>query len=118
MHLAMTDLFRARWSADIHNEWMKSVIANFPDITHRQVMRIRDLMDSHVRDCLVSGYETLIANLDLPDPNDRHVLAAAIKSGADMIVTFNLKHFPSEKLQQFCIEATHPDDFIKSLSEY
>jgi len=55
-------------------------------------------MNSAVRDCLVSGYEPLIAALDLPDPNDRHVLAAAIKAKAQIIVTKNLRDFPAERL--------------------
>lgn len=113
MYLAMTDLFRARWSGDIHEEWMRSVEADYPDITREQVERIRDLMDAHVRDCLVTGYESLIEGLTLPDPDDRHVFAAAIKCGADMIVTFNLKDFPEENLRPYNLEAAHPDDFIK-----
>lgn len=69
-------------------------------------------MDMHVRDCLVTCYEPLIDSLTLPDPDDRHVLAAAIKCSADMIVTFNLKDFPIQFLEPYGIEATHPDDFI------
>ena len=72
-------------------------------------------MDSHVRDCLVSGYQDLIPSLRLPDKDDRHVLAAAIVAGADVIVTFNLSDFPAETLQQYGIEAQHPDDFITHL---
>ncbi len=95
MYLAVTDLYRARWSNDIHEEWMRSVVEDHPDITRAQVERIRDLMNAHVRDCLVTGYESLIPSLTLPDPDDRHVLAAAIRCGADAIVTANLKHFPA-----------------------
>jgi len=62
--------------------------------------------------CLVTGYESLVSSLTLPDPDDRHVLAAAIRCGADVIVTFNLKHFPNESLKQFGIESRHPDDFL------
>lgn len=58
-------------------------------------------MDSAVPDCLVTGYEPLIETLRLPDPDDRHVLAAAIKSGAAVTVTTNLKHFPAEALAEF-----------------
>ncbi|MEZ2225717.1 MULTISPECIES: PIN domain-containing protein [unclassified Microcoleus] len=60
-------------------------------------------------------YEWIIPSLNLPDPNDRHILAAAIKSEASAIVTFNLKDFPPLILDQYEIEAQHPDDFILDL---
>ena len=63
-------------------------------------------------DCLVTGYESLIPSLTLPDPDDRHVLAAAIRCGADLIVTFNLNDFPRHALEPYGIEAQHPDDFL------
>lgn len=66
-------------------------------------------MDAHVRDSLVTGYEDLIETLKLPDPNDRHVLAAAIAARADVIVTFNLAHFPKSILASYGIDVMHPD---------
>ena len=69
-------------------------------------------MDQKALDAKVTGYETLIPTLTLPDPDDRHVLAAAIRSNADAIVTFNLKDFPQEALTPYDIEVIHPDDFI------
>src|SRR5947209_5049247 len=77
--------------------------------------RIRDLMNSHVRNCLVTGYEDLIPTLSLPDPDDRHVLAAAIRSRADVIVTANLQDFPDHVLTTYGLEARHPDEFIVNL---
>ena len=74
-------------------------------------------MNDAVRDCIVSGYEDLIDSLTLPDPDDRHVLAAAIRGGAEAIVTFNLKDFPADALTPFDIKALHPDDFLLSLFE-
>lgn len=59
MYLALTDIFRARWTNDIHEEWMRNVCKNYPDISRAQVENIRNLMNSHVRDCLVTGYEFL-----------------------------------------------------------
>jgi hypothetical protein len=114
MYLAVTDLYRARWTNDIHEEWMRSVVKDHADITQQQVERIRDLMNAHVRDCLITGYEELIPGLQLPDPDDRHVLAAAIRGGVDAIITFNLRHFPHDVLKQYGIEALHPDEFISS----
>jgi len=95
MHLAMTDLFRARWTDQIHDEWIRNVLANRPDLNRKQLERTRRLMNAHVLDCLVTGYENLIDGLTLPDPNDRHVLAAAVSADADVIVTYNLGDFPT-----------------------
>jgi predicted nucleic acid-binding protein len=115
MYLAVTDVVRARWTDAIHEEWMRNVEKAFPDITRLKVERIRDLMNAHVRDCLVTGYEDLIPTLTLPDPNDRHVLAAAIRAEADVIVTANLRDFPAEALAPQGIEAQHPDTFVARL---
>jgi hypothetical protein len=115
MELALTDLFRARWTNDIHAEWIRSVLANKPDIAEDKLLKTRDLMNAHVRDAVVTGYESLIPGLSLPDENDRHVLAAAIRCQASTIVTFNLRDFPSEALAPWDIEAQHPDEFIANL---
>lgn len=73
-------------------------------------------MNTHIRDCLVDGYQELIPALNLPDPDDRHILAAAIKASADVIVTYNLKDFPKDVLAVYeIIEAQHPDEFITHL---
>jgi hypothetical protein len=69
-------------------------------------------MNEHVLDCLVTGYEDLIPSIDCPDPNDRHVIAAAIKAKCAAIITFNLDHFPSHELKKYEMEAQHPDEFI------
>jgi predicted nucleic acid-binding protein len=115
MHLALTDLFRAKWSDKIHEEWIRSVLADRPDLTREQLNRTRDLMNRHVRDCLVSGYEELIACLTLRDPDDRQVLAAAVRSRADVFVTFNLADFPAAVLSGYGLEAQHPDEFVTHL---
>jgi len=115
MRLALTDLFRARWTEDIHGEWIRSVLESRPDLTREQLERTRSLMDAHVRDCLVEGYKSLISSLALPDPDDRHVLAAAIRANASVIVTYNLKDFPAEAVAQYGVEAQHPDEFIAHL---
>lgn len=94
MRLALTDLYRARWTDRIHDEWMHSVLKQRPDLKREDLERTRELMNAHVRDCLVTGFEYLIPVVELPDPDDRHVVAAAIHAGADLIVTFNLQDFP------------------------
>lgn len=115
MELAVRDLFRARWTDEIHDEWVRNLLGQRPDLDPKRLERTRSLMNSHVRDCLVTGYQTLIPALTLPDSDDRHVLAAAIRCDADLIITKNLKDFPREILDGFGIEAQHPDDFIVDL---
>lgn len=115
MRLAMANLFQARWTDKIHDEWTRNVAANRPDISPQSLARCRRLMDEHVPDSLVEGYETLIPGLTLPDPDDRHVLAAAIHGGAGLIVTFNLRDFPASALAEYPVEAIHPDEFISNL---
>jgi predicted nucleic acid-binding protein len=117
MHLALTGIFRAKWSDDVHEEWISNLLKNRPDLTWQKLERTRQLMDKATLDAVVTDYEDLIPSLSLPDENDRHVLAAAIKGEAQIIVTMNLKDFPSKVLQKYEIEAKHPDDFVFQLIE-
>jgi hypothetical protein len=71
-------------------------------------------MNAAVRDVLVTGYQPLTEALTLPDPGDRHVLVAAVKSGAQAIVTFNLKDFPAAELGRWDVQAITPDDFVRA----
>jgi hypothetical protein len=84
LQLAVTGLFRAKWSADIHREWIEALLVNEPHRDRARLERTRDLMDRITRDCLVTGHEGLIPALELPDPDDRHVwpppLSAAVMS--------------------------------------
>ena len=105
MHRALSDLYRARWSDMIHDEWTRNVLASRPDLTQDHLNRTRQLMNTHVRDSLVTGFEFPIPSIDLPDPDDRHVAMAAIHSGASLIVTFDLKDFPAEALKPYNITA-------------
>jgi predicted nucleic acid-binding protein len=115
IRLAQAGLVRARWTEAIHEEWMRNVLKVNTALSPDRLARTRSLMNEAVRDCLVTGYENLIASLSLPDPNDRHVLAAAIRADAEVIVTFNLKDFPAGTLASYDVEAMHPDDFLVSL---
>lgn len=115
MHLALIGIFRVKWSADVHEEWMRNLLANRPDLMREKLERTRHLMDKAARDALVTGYRHLIPSLQLPDPDNRHVLAAATHCGASVIVTRNLADFPPEILIEFDMEAQHPDEFILHL---
>lgn len=112
MQLALQDIYLARWTDEIHDEWINNLLQHRPDLKLETLQRTREMMNSHVRDCLVTDYQPLIAGLQLPDPSDRHVLAAAIKAGANVIVTYNTRDFPATQLEPFGIEAQHPDDFL------
>lgn len=114
MQLAVADLFRAKWTADIHREWIDALLEKEPRRSRVDLERTRDLMDKSTRDCLVTGYEHLIVSLTLPDPDDRHVMAAAIVGRCDVIVTQNLKDFPGQALAAYGIEAQHPDEFLSN----
>lgn len=87
LQLAVEDLFRAKWTADIHREWIEALLRNEPHRDRAALERTRTLMDTAVGDALITGYEALIEMLVLPDPDDRHVLAAAIIGRCDVIVT-------------------------------
>jgi predicted nucleic acid-binding protein len=117
MRLTIDDLYQARWSAHVHDEWIRSVARDNPHLALAQLHAIRDAMDAHAEDALVTGYESLITTLVLPDPDDRHVLAAAIAGDASVIVTCNLRDFPEESLDPHNIEAQHPDEFVRHLLE-
>ena len=117
IYLALAELYQARWSELIQDEWTRNLLQNRPDLDPQRIARTRSLMDSRIPDAVVSGYEPLISTLTLPDPNDRHVLAAALHAGARVIVTANLKDFPNTVLATLNITAEHPDQFIRALLE-
>jgi predicted nucleic acid-binding protein len=119
--MAITDLmletaragaFRACWSQHIHAEWTRNLLEKNPDLEKSKIDRRRKAMDLAIPDALVEGYEHLIDGLTLINAKDRHVLAAAIAGGADVIVTKNLRDFPDDVLGKFGIEAQHPDTFL------
>lgn len=115
MWLGLSGRFRARWSAQIHEEWKRNLLRNRSDLTVGQLDRTSALMDRAIPDGLVTDHESLIDGLSLPDRDDRHVLAAAIRCNASVIVTFNQKDFPAAALAPFGVEAQHPDEFIDNL---
>lgn len=96
----------------IHDEWIRSLLEARPELDPNRLARTRQLMNDNVLGCLVEGFEELIPALNLPDPDDRHVLAAAIHAGADAIVTANLKDFPPEVATRYDLEILHPDEFL------
>jgi len=111
--LASRSFYRPMWTSQIHDEWIRNLLKNRGDLTEAQLHRTRDQMDRIFEEALITDYECLIDAIKLPDLGDRHVVAAAIRGGADAIVTFNTKDFPEETLDTHNIEVIHPDDFIR-----
>ncbi len=87
IRIAQYGLVQAKWTDAILDETFRSIARRLPELSHERLHRTRQLMCTAVRDCLVVGYEPLIEAVELPDSNDRHVLAAAIKARAQIIVT-------------------------------
>jgi hypothetical protein len=87
LRIATTGVVRARWSDAILDECFRNIGAQRPDLPTAALERTRTLMNRAVPDCLVTGHEHLIEGLDLPDPDDRHVLAAAIRANASSCST-------------------------------
>ncbi len=115
MRVALTGLVQAKWTDQILDECFVNIAAQRPDLPAERLRRTRALMIQAVRDCMVVGYESMIDGLMLPDVDDRHVLAAAIRAGAQAIVTANLKDFPAAALAPYGVSALHPDEFLHDL---
>ena len=112
LSLGEAGLFRPRWTIEIHEEWIRNVLEDQPERTREEMERRRAFMDQAIDHDLIEGYERHIANLNLPDPDDRHVLAAAIEGAAEIVLTYNLRDFPAAALSNFGISALHPYVFL------
>lgn len=107
------DLYTPKWSSNIFHE-LKSVMVRKGVEEHVAEARAQKA-NMAFPDALVNNYQGLIDNLTLPDADDRHVLAAAIKTNANVIVTNNLKDFPQEYLESFGLKAISADDFLTDI---
>jgi predicted nucleic acid-binding protein len=114
VQLAVDGIVAARWTDRIHNEWVGS-LSKTGKFSLTRILRVRDLMDSVLPTANVRNYEQHEGTLSLPDSNDRHVLAAAIEAHATIILTWNVKHFPSAELAKHNIAASDPDTFLTML---
>lgn len=115
LHLAAEDLYSPKWSKRIHEEWIRNLLDNRPDLEKTNLNRTQKLMDEAFPEALVKNFSGLEKKLSLPDLDDNHVLAVAMKSRATKIITFNLKDFPQKKLSPHHVKAVHPDSFIENL---
>ena len=115
LRLAADGIFAPRWSDRIQDEWARNLAENRPDIPADRIARLRTRMEDAFPEARVTGYrayEKLFASVD---EKDRHVAAAAIKGGATVIVTLNLRHFPAAALAGHGLVATDPDMFVSTL---
>lgn len=115
MRLTLHGLILARWTDAIHDEWIEAVLRDRPDLTRERLQRTRELMDLHAEGSLVRDYERRMQDLELPDADDRHVLAAAIEAEAGMILTWNLRDFPEAVLASHGLRAATPDELLSGL---
>ena len=109
LELAERGLFRPLWSEDVQFELGKNLVKNGerPELVDKRI----GTMKSFFSDAMVSGYEDLIPQMT-NDQKDRHVLAAAVRGGAEVLVTFNLVDFPATSVERFEVEVVHPDEFL------
>ncbi len=115
LFLAAFTIYQPKWSDEINDEWTRNLLLKRPDLVPEKVLGVVTNMNTYFRRANVTDYSDLTNNLKLPDPNDRHVLAAAIKAKAAIITTANLRDFPKDYISQFDIEILHPDTFILRL---
>lgn len=115
IRVSRSGLVHARWTDQILDEMSGALRSTRSDIGEQKLLRLRRLMNAAVRDCLVTGYEEKIDSVDLPDKDDRHVVAAAITATAGLIITWNVRDFPADVLSKYGIRAQTPDDFVTDL---
>jgi hypothetical protein len=112
IRIGQAGVVRVKWTERILDECFRSILRDRPDISVEKLARTRQLMNRALLDVLVTGYEDLIPAIQLPDPDDRHVVAAAIRAGAQVIVTSNVKDFPESVLAPLGLEAMSADQFV------
>ena len=115
MRIAQEGAFTPLWSDEILDEFVGAVLRNRKDMPAARLARTRSLMEEAFPRACVQTDAGAEVGLELPDPDDRHVLAAAIVGKAEAIVTFNHKDFPTTSLARHGIAALHPDAFVVAL---
>ena len=118
LRLGRARLFHPLWSETIQAEWIRSLLRNRPDLLPEKLERTRREMEMYFPHSLITGFEEIVPTLQLPDSDDRHVLAVAIHAKAKHIITLNLTDFPKSVLDPYQVEAIMPDDFVLSVIKY
>ena len=112
LHLAVEGAYIPRWSAAIEEEWMENLSRNRTDLKPINLQRTARLMNATFPEAMVDDYHPLLSSLVLPDQNDRHVLAVAIRTAATGVVTFNSQDFPDKVLEQHDLIRLSPDELL------
>jgi predicted nucleic acid-binding protein len=117
IRLDIAGLYQARWSEQILDECFENLLEDRADLPEARLARTRRLMNAALPGAIVEGYEALIEEQDLPDPDDDHVLAAAITACATHLVTSNLDDFPANKVPPGMLVVS-PDSFVTGLADH
>ena len=113
---AIDRLVDARWTDEIHDEWIRNLLKNQPGLSRERLCATRDLMKALLPEADVGGYRHLIPTVTLRDPDDRHVLAAAIHTKANCILSVD-RGFTNAVLEPYGLAALRPDSFLLDLLE-
>lgn len=112
---AVDRLVEARWTDKIHEEWIRNLATSTPAVPIERLQVTRQLMNDALPAATVRGYEGNIPAVNLPDPDDRHVVAAGIAASASVILTWNLRDFPAIELKKHGLRRQTPDAFLADL---
>ena len=112
LRVAEHNLYRPLWTSRIIDEAAGAIAEIHPDISRERIRQRFTAMDDAFEDARIEGYEGLIDGVTLPDPDDRHVVAAALQGRGDSIVTANIRHYPESVLDPLNIDVIHPDSFL------
>lgn len=115
LQLARDSVYEVKWTLTILSELRDALLRQAPSVSHARLEYLFATMNRSFPDARISGIEKLVQSIHLPDPDDRHVLAAAIVGKCDTLVTQNIRHFPDDYLSSFGIRVSSPDDFLAAL---
>jgi hypothetical protein len=118
VQIAVDRLVDARWTDEIHDEWIRNLVANRPAIPIERLQITRQLMNDALPSAMVTGHHRHILAVTLPDPGDRHVVAAGIASGATIVLTWNLRDFPAREMKKHGLRTQTPDAFLVDLYDH
>lgn len=112
LRLAEAGLYRPLWSDRVIDEMVDAIEMIHPELASGAARSRADEMKASFEDACVTEWEALVPGISLPDSDDRHVVAAALRGRADMVVTANVRDFPTEVLEPFGLEVQNPDEFL------